>query len=117
MEDRVGTIVRDSNSISTCPIYKIQFYIFLLNCLGYGPPSLGLLAKWADSLLAPLFLSSESMIRGTNGTRYHHRQPLKTPRILASPLDYKRRASTPSQDSIATIFATKSLFLFPIHED
>jgi hypothetical protein len=38
MEDRVGTIVHDSDSISTCPIYKILFYIYLLNRLGYGSP-------------------------------------------------------------------------------
>jgi hypothetical protein len=42
MKDRVGTIVRDSNSISTCPIYKIWFHIYLLNYLGYGPPGLNL---------------------------------------------------------------------------
>jgi hypothetical protein len=38
MKDQVDTIVYDSNSISTCAIYKIWFYIYLLNCLGYGPP-------------------------------------------------------------------------------
>jgi hypothetical protein len=63
-------IVWDSSSISTCHIYKIWFYIYLLNYLGDGPPGLGLSAEWADSWLAPLFLSSESMICDTHGTRY-----------------------------------------------
>jgi hypothetical protein len=42
MEDRVGTIVRHSNSISTCPIYKIGFCIYLLTYLVYGPLDSGL---------------------------------------------------------------------------
>jgi hypothetical protein len=45
-------IVRDSNSISTCPIYKICFHIYLPNNPGYGPPGLGIQAEWADSWLA-----------------------------------------------------------------
>jgi hypothetical protein len=35
-EDRVSMIVHNSDSISTYPIYKIRFYIYLLNRLGYG---------------------------------------------------------------------------------
>jgi hypothetical protein len=41
MDDRVGTTVHDSNSISTCSIYQIWFYIYPLNCPGYGPPGSG----------------------------------------------------------------------------
>jgi hypothetical protein len=50
------TIVPNSDSISTCPIYKIWFYRYLLNRLSYG--SLGLCPKveWADSWLAPCFV-------------------------------------------------------------
>jgi hypothetical protein len=48
MEDQGGMIVQDSNSISTCPIYKIWFYIYLLNRLGYGPPiPLGRVGGWS----------------------------------------------------------------------
>jgi hypothetical protein len=32
------TVVPDLDSISTYPIYKISFYNYLLNCLGYGLP-------------------------------------------------------------------------------
>jgi hypothetical protein len=33
------TVVPDPDSISTCHINKIWFYSYLLNRLGYGPPS------------------------------------------------------------------------------
>jgi hypothetical protein len=42
MEDRVGMIVQDSNSISTYHIYNIWFHIYLPNCLGYGLPGPGI---------------------------------------------------------------------------
>jgi hypothetical protein len=63
-------IVWDTNFFSTCPIYKIWFHIYLPNYLGYELPGPGIQAEWANSWLAPLFLSSEFMIHGTHGTKY-----------------------------------------------
>jgi hypothetical protein len=44
----LGTIVHDPESISTGPIYKIWFYIYLLNRLGSMSPSSSIRAKWAE---------------------------------------------------------------------
>jgi hypothetical protein len=50
---RSDTIVHDLDSISTCIIYKIWFYIYLLNHLGSVPLGPFAQAEWVDSWRAP----------------------------------------------------------------
>jgi hypothetical protein len=75
MEDPVNYYYTRPGLYLYMPYLQDLIYNYLLNCLSYVPLSPCPLAEWADSWLAPLFLSIESRRCGTHGTKAHQQLP------------------------------------------